>query len=167
VVDCLWRGWSILCLLLDEMLIGSFLLICEWLQRWHRASRFTFGSHKALAATSFNFGSSVGLSKSICTMTNKFVRPAWSCGSSMRHHPISQDSRKMRFFVFLCLQKWSWICWFSNANNFFNFQHEIEKKAMHVFKITNATRLAHKKRLLCLHNLFKMTFQNGHVCFWN
>ena len=38
------------------------------------------------------------------------------------------------------------ICWFSNANNVFNFQHEIWKWDMHVFKSTNATSLAHTKK---------------------
>ena len=61
------------------------------------------------------------------------------------------------------------ICWFSNSNNFFNFQHDVWKQAMCMFKSMNATISAHKKRLLQLQNLFKTTFQNGYVCCccWN
>jgi len=72
-------------------------------------------------------------------------------------------------FYFFLPSEMAIICWFSNANVLFNFQHEIWKQDMHVFKSMNATSLVHKKRLLWLQSLFKMTFQNGCVCCccWN
>ena len=99
------------------------------------------------------------------TATNKFLRPAWSCGSSAWHLPVSRRTKTQKntrqfslfpledeiFYFFLPSEmalNFNQICWFSNANNFFNFQHEIWKWAMHMFKSMNATNLAHEKRLL-------------------
>ena len=114
------------------------------------------------------------------------MRPAWSYGSSAWHLPVLRRTKTQKntrqfllfpledeiFYFFLPSEmalNFNQICWFSNANNFFNFQHDVLKWAVHMFKSMNATSLSHKKRLLWLQNLFKMTFQNGHVCCccWN
>ena len=129
---------------------------------------------------------SLQLSLLSLTTTNKFLRPAWSYGSSAWHLPVSRRTKTQKnarqfslfpledeiFYFFLPSEmalNFNQICWFSNANNFFNFQHDVLKWATHMFKSMNATSLSHKKRLLWLQNLFKMTFQNGCVCCccWN
>ena len=125
---------------------------------------------------------SKGLSPTLALRQTNFWGPHGPAGALHGIYPLREEQKLKKtqdnfcscsplkdeiFYFFLPSEmalNFNQICWHSNANNFFNFQHDIWKWAVHTFKSMNATSLSHKKRLLQMQNLFKMTFQIGHVC---